>query len=689
MAESLLEKLREEFLQEARSAPKLFKDLAKVEQYIAESYKTRALIELLQNADDAGATLFGLHSFGSGFVVGNNGRPFTVHDVEALCRSGSSNKRRGGNTIGYRGIGFKSVVNLARRICVFSGDFTFYFQKQKTQQILQNDSDVPLIRVPHPLEGVEDTPAVVEVREIKNKYGYETLFVFDALDERISLDDLSAFDRSSLLFLNHLKSVHLDFQHIQRNVHLEIIRQNEQNIVKLTESNESDEWEVLSSKSDPVVRVAFKKFQDCIVPASLEQSVVHCFIPTVEFAGAYIKINGDYSTDPSRTNIDMDELSRASFGEAVDLITNSIAAILNGDMVKKGFFTPFINVKPQEVSRFKSLLFKSLEENLGRMAVKMGHAEPVNFSSFRLKPEWLSYEEYEKLCCHGIASISKELLLTYPELFSFLEALHVRTLSLEEVLQRFNVTEVTPIGSAQICSKIVKQYRYDLDSAKIAELKSLNMFPIGNSFVPAGQVKTSQELKSEFWSYLQSHTDPADAKMVLKKLGIEVIKEANETNASDTNAAKPSAFSQQQKELSQKGFKVEPVIKKWRSAEQNAAEYLRSLQSVLNVADVSQANLGYDLEVFLSDRRRLYIEIKSVSSFSEPFQITNNEYSSAHSYGMNYYIALVVNGDPFQIKLICDPINSLAFEKRCERWSWYCEQYASALRDVIQSLFRE
>jgi hypothetical protein len=109
MAGSLLEKLREEFLQEAQSAPKLFKDLAKVEQYIAESYKTRALIELLQNADDAGATLFGLHSFQSGFVVGNNGRPFTIHDVEALCRSGSSNKRRGGSTIGYRGIGFKSA----------------------------------------------------------------------------------------------------------------------------------------------------------------------------------------------------------------------------------------------------------------------------------------------------------------------------------------------------------------------------------------------------------------------------------------------------------------------------------------------------------------------------------------------------------------------------------------------------
>jgi hypothetical protein len=53
--------LQNEFLQEASNAPKLFKDLAKVEQYIDGSYKTRSFIELIQNADDAEATTFGVH----------------------------------------------------------------------------------------------------------------------------------------------------------------------------------------------------------------------------------------------------------------------------------------------------------------------------------------------------------------------------------------------------------------------------------------------------------------------------------------------------------------------------------------------------------------------------------------------------------------------------------------------------
>ena len=164
-----IKSLREEFLQEAKSAPKLFKDLAKVEQYIAESYKTRALIELMQNADDAESTRFGIHSFKNGFVVGNNGKAFTIDDVEALCRSGSSNKHRGGKTIGYRGIGFKSVVNIANIVNIISGDYRFSFDRIKTKKALDRDLDVPLIRVPHAFNDF-DFSLEQEVLNIKKEF---------------------------------------------------------------------------------------------------------------------------------------------------------------------------------------------------------------------------------------------------------------------------------------------------------------------------------------------------------------------------------------------------------------------------------------------------------------------------------------------------------------------------------------
>jgi hypothetical protein len=36
---------------------------------------------------------------------------------------------------------------------------------------------------------------------------------------------------------------------------------------------------------------------------------------------------------------------------------------------------------------------------------------------------------------------------------------------------------------------------------------------------------------------------------------------------------------------------------------------------------------------------------------------------------------MVVNSDPLEIKIISDPVRTLPFDKRCEQWSWYCENY--------------
>ena len=94
------------------------------------------------------------------------------------------------------------------------------------------------------------------------------------------------------------------------------------------------------------------------------------------------------------------------------------------------------------------------------------------------------------------------------------------------------------------------------------------------------------------------------------------------------------------------------------------------------------SNLGYDLEVKLKNGEKIYIEVKSMISFSQPFKITNNEYSCAHNYGDKYYIALVINDDNFEVKFIQNPIETLHFEKKCEQWSWFCEEYKTNLLDI-------
>ena len=123
-----------------------------------------------------------------------------------------------------------------------------------------------------------------------------------------------------------------------------------------------------------------------------------------------------------------------------------------------------------------------------------------------------------------------------------------------------------------------------------------------------------------------------------------------------------------------------PQIQQWRSAEQNAEEYLRALKGVTAVTDMSRGNLGYDLEVVLESGERIYVEVKSVKSLSEPFRLTNNEYTCAHQYKSAYAIAIVFNSQPFQLSLIFNPIETLILHTQCERWSWRCEEYQALLK---------
>jgi hypothetical protein len=67
--------------------------------------------ELLQNADDAGATEAKVSIESGTFIFEHNGEDFNRDQFESLCRFGYSNKRTL-HTIGFRGIGFKSTFSI-------------------------------------------------------------------------------------------------------------------------------------------------------------------------------------------------------------------------------------------------------------------------------------------------------------------------------------------------------------------------------------------------------------------------------------------------------------------------------------------------------------------------------------------------------------------------------------------------
>jgi hypothetical protein len=84
------------------------------------------LSELMQNADDVGAANAVVNIEGGSFSFMHDGTDFTELNFQSICRFGYSNKREM-HTIGFRGIGFKSVFSLGDRVYLLNPTLSVYF----------------------------------------------------------------------------------------------------------------------------------------------------------------------------------------------------------------------------------------------------------------------------------------------------------------------------------------------------------------------------------------------------------------------------------------------------------------------------------------------------------------------------------------------------------------------------------
>lgn len=89
--------------------------------------------ELLQNADDAGATEAQVRIVNGEFIFSHDGDDFTGDEFASLCRFGYSNKRSL-HTIGFRGIGFKSTFSLGDEVRLRTPTLSVSFFRERFSQ---------------------------------------------------------------------------------------------------------------------------------------------------------------------------------------------------------------------------------------------------------------------------------------------------------------------------------------------------------------------------------------------------------------------------------------------------------------------------------------------------------------------------------------------------------------------------
>ncbi len=85
------------------------------------SERTHFIFELIQNAEDAGATRLAFELFADRLEVRHDGRPFTEADVRGVCGVAQSGKSGDLTKIGQFGIGFKSVYAYTQTPRIHSG----------------------------------------------------------------------------------------------------------------------------------------------------------------------------------------------------------------------------------------------------------------------------------------------------------------------------------------------------------------------------------------------------------------------------------------------------------------------------------------------------------------------------------------------------------------------------------------
>lgn len=383
-AKEIVEGVRKEI--ELSKGTRIWDDYVNALKLISQVVFTRSsgfILELIQNAEDAGLGLdspgvFEIRINEHRVKVTHNGRPFTESNVKALCGIRSSKKPEKG-TLGYLGIGFKSVYKVTDCPEIYSGDFQFKFDRNHKEW--GDPSNIPWhvlpIWIDQPSETLDHdrTTFVIPFREETH---YPSL-----------LEEITRLKTELYLFLRWLKRIEVTDEISGKSWILENAGENEEGITDLKHDGQEQRFkffrrtcqvpgwvrqdrltqEYRANVIQREIAIAFAiDDEGNLAPwqAGAMYGGVYSFLPVgEERSGAKFTIQADFLVQPGREAINYEAKWNHWLVEQVaELCKEAISYFKKHDKWKYQFLPAFEFTKSKGLGSYQELFGPKLIEPL-------------------------------------------------------------------------------------------------------------------------------------------------------------------------------------------------------------------------------------------------------------------------------------------------------------------------------------
>ena len=343
--------------------------------------KSHFVYELLQNAEDAGATQIRFVQYEDRLEVLHDGHPFSVKNLQGLCDIGKSDKTDDLNQIGEFGVGFKSVFGICETVQLYS--------HPREKELEQGYSRFAI--------EIKDFTHPIDIEDQDMHIGYTTKFVFpysvgftfsgfssiEKLNEVLS-KRLQNLGITTLLFMKNLQSIDYEIHTkaiTTSGAYLldkKILNDHCSFVSAIGESGSRKNSEEISYLvfSRPVTGLQAGRTIDIAFAVSETENGEHIFhsskspyisvyFPTETESKLRFIVQGPYRTTPNRSSVPADDKDNIDLAkQTAKLLRDSVVELRD-----RGWLNfSFLNVLPVEENAFESApLFECLYRETVRM----------------------------------------------------------------------------------------------------------------------------------------------------------------------------------------------------------------------------------------------------------------------------------------------------------------------------------